>query len=137
MFSLHPQLLNDSEEIGDLPLCRVLLANDARYPWLILVPRRSDIREIYELTEMDQLQLFKEASSLAKALAGHFSADKMNVAALGNQVPQLHVHIVVRYVNDDAWPGPIWGKGVATSYEESQLLSRKQALKSLLSDLSV
>ncbi len=109
MFSLHPQLAADTFEIGSFPLSVLLLMNDATYPWFILVPCRTDIREIYELDNRDQQQLLKESSQLARGLVEQFCADKLNIAALGNMVPQLHLHHIVRYRSDPAWPGPIWG----------------------------
>lgn len=116
MFDLDPRLARDTFPIGDFPLCRLLLMNDASYPWFILVPRRAGIREIYQLEQGDQRQLLKESSQLAKALHGLFQADKLNIAALGNLVPQLHIHHVVRYQNDPAWPKPVWGLFPAQPY---------------------
>ena len=107
MFELHPQLAQDTITISDFPLCRLLLINDSNYPWFILVPRRSQIREIYELQESDQRQLLKESSQLSRVLVKIFQADKLNVAALGNMVPQLHIHHIVRYQDDQAWPKPV------------------------------
>jgi diadenosine tetraphosphate (Ap4A) HIT family hydrolase len=118
MFTLHPQLEQDCLFIKDLPLCRLLLMNDATFPWCVLVPRRDNIREIHELSEQDQQQLTKESSLLSRSLQHLVNADKMNVAALGNVVPQLHVHHIARYVDDPAWPGPVWGKVPASPYTE-------------------
>ncbi len=132
MFILHPQLEKDSTLVGDLPLCRVLLANDANYPWLILVPRRNDIREAFQLSAEDQLQLMKESNQVSYLMNRHFGADKMNVAALGNQVPQLHIHHIARYQDDPAWPGPIWGAVVGKTYTEEEKNSRVEVLKKLL-----
>ncbi len=95
--------------------------NDSRYPWCILVPQRSDMTEIFQLSEADQNQLNKESIYLSQKLAETFSADKMNIAALGNVVPQLHIHHVVRYKNDHTWPAPIWGVGEAVKYEQAEL----------------
>jgi len=97
--------------LGDWPLCRVFLFDDARYPWLMLVPRRADRREIIELSSEDQAQLFSEISRAMTALQGVAKPDKLNLGALGNVTPQLHIHIVGRYVSDEAWPGPVWGQG--------------------------
>lgn len=124
MFSLHPQLAKDCSLVADLTLCRLLLVNDSHYPWMILVPRREDIREAFELNEQDQHQLMRESNHLSALMAKHFQADKMNVAALGNLVPQLHIHHIVRYCSDAAWPGPIWGAKEAKIYNEQE----KQAL---------
>lgn len=121
MFELHSQLAQDTFTIGDFPLCRLLLCNDSNYPWFILVPRRAQIREIFELDESDQRQLLKESSQLSLVLVKIFQADKLNVAALGNMVPQLHVHHIVRYQDDLAWPKPVWGLFPAQAYTERAL----------------
>jgi diadenosine tetraphosphate (Ap4A) HIT family hydrolase len=121
MFTLHPQLDQDCEIIGDYPLSRLLLLNDRQYPWVILVPRRENISEIYQLTESDQLQLQKESSNVLAAMAKHFSADKMNVAALGNVVPQLHIHHIARFKDDPAWPKPVWGVLPAMAYTKAEI----------------
>ena len=118
MFELHPRLAADSVLVGDLKLCRVLLADDAAYPWLILVPRRPAVSEIYQLGAADRAELMVESCRVAEAMALEFSAHKMNVANLGNLVAQLHIHHVVRFEGDAAWPGPIWGAHPATPYEE-------------------
>ena len=118
MFKLHPRLAQDSSVIGDFPLCRLLLMNDANYPWFILVPRRTEVREIFELEHQDQKQLLEESSHLSQVLSKIFQADKLNVAALGNIVPQLHIHHIVRYQTDQAWPNPIWGAFPAQPYTE-------------------
>ncbi len=118
MFELHPQLVQDTLTVGDFPLCRLLLVNDANYPWFILVPRRTEIREIFELEQQDQRQLLKESSQLSRVLNKLFQADKLNIAALGNMVPQLHIHHIVRYQTDQAWPKPVWGLFPATPYQE-------------------
>ncbi len=116
-FQLHPQLQKDCQVLGCFTLCRLLLHNDANYPWFILVPGRDDISEIYQLTQRDQRQLMHESSLLSRTLAVAFEAHKLNVAALGNVVPQLHVHHIVRYRNDAAWPAPIWGAAPARAYD--------------------
>lgn len=108
-FILHPQLTKDTMVIGDLSLCRLLRMNERTYPWLILVPKRADIREIIDLAEDDQLQLMREIAQVSHALRQVHTPDKINVAALGNVVPQLHVHIIARFTGDPAWPRPIWG----------------------------
>lgn len=108
-FALHPQLAADCFVVGDLPLCRVLLMDDSNWPWFILVPRRPALREICELSDEDQVALVRESSLLASTLIETFSADKLNIAALGNQVPQLHLHHIVRHSYDPAWPKPVWG----------------------------
>ena len=108
-WSLHPRLKEDTIDIGDLPLSRVLAIKDANYPWLLLVPRRPDIVEIIDLDEVEQAQLMSEISRAARALKAITGCDKLNVAALGNMVPQLHVHIIARRSGDAAWPRPVWG----------------------------
>jgi diadenosine tetraphosphate (Ap4A) HIT family hydrolase len=117
-FLLDEQLVGDALAIGDLTLCRVLLMNDARWPWLILVPRREGLVELIDLDLADQTQLMDEAGCAARFLKNHARADKINVGALGNIVRQLHLHVVARVVSDPAWPGPVWGYGAATPYED-------------------
>lgn len=132
-FALHPRLAADCQVLGDFPLCRLLLMNDTQYPWFILVPRRENLREIYELSDVDQLQLLRESSQLSRALMQTFKGDKLNIAALGNQVPQLHLHHIVRFHNDPAWPAPVWGKFPATPYTDAQ---RTERLARLLPSLA-
>ncbi|MFC3052045.1 HIT domain-containing protein [Kordiimonas pumila] len=117
-FSLHSQLAADTFEVGTFTLSRVLLMNDSNYPWLILVPARAGVREMHELAEADQQQLMYEITHTSKALEALTGADKMNVAALGNMVPQLHVHIIARFKADPAWPGPVWGKVPSVPYSD-------------------
>ena len=121
MAEIYPRLLNDCLVIGRFSLCHLLLVKDANYPWFILVPDRDGIREIYQLPEQDQIQLISESSTLSERLMKIFNGDKFNVATLGNQVPQLHLHHIVRYQGDPAWPGPIWGKVPARAYSEDEL----------------
>lgn len=109
MFSLHPQLAQDTFLIGDFPLSTCRLMNDMQFPWLVLVPRVSGISELYELSPQDQEQFLRESSWLSSQMVRVFRADKMNVAALGNVVSQLHFHHVARYRNDLAWPQPVFG----------------------------
>jgi diadenosine tetraphosphate (Ap4A) HIT family hydrolase len=108
-WSLHAQLKNDTIDIGDLPLSRVLVIKDANYPWLLLVPRREGAVEIIDLDEVEQAQLMTEVSRVARALKDVSKCDKLNIAALGNVVPQLHVHVIARRKGDAAWPRPVWG----------------------------
>ncbi len=121
MSNIHPQLLQDCLLLGRFPLSHLLLLKDANYPWFILVPNRDDISEIYQLSEADQRQLISESSLLSRLLVECFKADKMNIAALGNRVPQLHIHHVVRDQNDAAWPAPVWDAVPAKSYAEQAL----------------
>src|SRR3979409_1964687 len=108
-WSLHSQLTKDTIDIGDLPLCRVLVIKDANYPWLLLVPRREGAVEIIDLDEVEQAQLMTEVSRVARALTDVSNGDKPNIAGLGNIVPQLHVHVIARRKGDAAWPRPVWG----------------------------
>ena len=116
-FALHPQLAQDTTPLGDLALTRVLLMNDANYPWLILVPRRAGAVEIVDLADNEQVQLAREIALASRALRAVTPCDKLNVAAIGNLVPQLHVHVVARRHNDLAWPKPVWGAAPAKPYE--------------------
>jgi len=131
-FELHPQLAADTVEVTRLPLCRVLLMNDANYPWLILVPQRPDLCEIFELNTGDQIQLAHESSRIARLMHAHFKADKMNIAALGNRVPQLHIHHIVRYTTDLSWPAPIFGAHPARTYPDALLEQRRNELHTLI-----
>jgi len=121
MTDIHPRLLQDCVLLGRFKLCHLLLMQDANYPWFILVPDRDGVSEIYQLAEQDQMQLMKESVLLSRALHQAFRGDKLNVAALGNIVPQLHLHHVVRYKGDAAWPDPVWGKVPALPYDPDQL----------------
>jgi diadenosine tetraphosphate (Ap4A) HIT family hydrolase len=116
VFSLDPRLEADTYPLGRLGLCRVLLMNDARYRWLILVPERADMAEIIDLPDEERHVLMREISAASEALKGLLDPDKLNVAALGNRVRQLHVHVLARFVSDVAWPGPVWGVGEAQPY---------------------
>lgn len=136
-FTLHPALKKDCIELGQLKLCRVLLINDSQFPWLILVPERENITEIHQLAAADQQQLMRESSYIAEQLATLYHADKMNIAALGNMVPQLHIHHVVRYKTDKAWPAPIWGKFDAQDYSAKDLKNTLDLLKELISSSRV
>ena len=131
-FELDPRLAADTFLVGETPLNQVLLMNDARYPWLILVPRRGDTTEPFELSEVDQAQLWRESMRLGQAMKAHLAADKLNIAALGNQVAQLHVHHVARFHTDDAWPGPVWGVGSAVPYSDAARDALIGELRSLL-----
>ena len=130
-FQLHPQLEKDCFVLGKFELCQVLLMNDSQFPWFILVPQCNGIREIYELTNEEQILLIQESSYLAKKLTEIFNADKLNIAAIGNVVSQLHIHHVVRYENDKAWSAPIWGKFAAVPYTEQQRIALFEKLKTL------
>ena len=131
-FELHPRLAADCIELGDLPLCKVLLMNDANYPWLVLVPRRAEVREIYQLSPVDQQQLMAESSMISKRMQAHFAAHKMNLAALGNLVPQLHIHVIARYTHDLAWPTPVFGLHPAQAYTVDEQQNLRTTLEKWL-----
>ncbi|VXC04886.1 Diadenosine tetraphosphate (Ap4A) hydrolase and other HIT family hydrolases [Pseudomonas sp. 8BK] len=132
MFALDSRLQQDTVWLGDYPLCSLLLMNDAQYPWFILVPRREDVSELFQLDAADQLQLWRETTALAEVLKDCFAADKMNVATLGNMVSQLHMHVIVRCREDAAWPAPVWGKHPAQAYAPEQLAALKARLRLVL-----
>lgn len=131
-FALDPRLATDTRLAASLPLCDVLLMNDARYPWLVLVPRRTGLVEITDLTDNEQALLWQEVNQAGRALRAAASFDKLNLGALGNIVRQLHVHLVGRGEGDAAWPGPVWGHGQAQAYAESALHERLATLRHAL-----
>jgi diadenosine tetraphosphate (Ap4A) HIT family hydrolase len=131
-FALHPTLARDTVEIARLTLCRVLLMRDRRFPWLILVPEREAVREIHELPPEDRARLIEEIALAEETLERLFRPEKLNVGALGNIVPQLHVHVVARFKEDAAWPGPVWGSGAAIPYSEEELEEIRGRLASAL-----
>jgi diadenosine tetraphosphate (Ap4A) HIT family hydrolase len=128
-WSLHPQLKKDTIDIGDLPLSRVLVIKDANYPWLLLVPRREETVEIIDLDEVEQAQLMTEISRVARALKEITKCDKLNIAALGNVVPQLHVHIIARRSSDVAWPRPAWGAAPPLPHDAEEVQHFISALR--------
>ncbi len=128
-FQLDPRLFADTLFVADAPLSRVLLMNDANYPWLILVPRHVGLRELIDLPADAQAQLWKEIAQASTALRERFAPDKLNVAALGNVVAQLHVHVIARFANDPAWPAPVWGKVPAIPYTQQAQEERLAALR--------
>ena len=132
MFELHEQLKRDTIIVGQFKLSLVLLHKDANYPWLILVPKRPNMREIHHLSEEDQHQLVRESSHLSEVMTSIFAPTTMNIAALGNSVPQLHIHHVARYENDSAWPSAIWGYGDPKPYEKDVLTERFRRLHASL-----
>ena len=134
-FKLHPKLAADCYYLGDFSLSALLLSKDANYPWYILVPRQADISEAFQLSLIDQQTLQRESMQLSEALNNGFAADKMNIAALGNMVPQLHLHHIVRYKTDAAWPNPIWGCVDAKKYSDSLLNERIDKTHQLLTPL--
>lgn len=131
-FQLHPRLQQDCITIGHFELCRLLMMNDSQYPWFILVPEKADMSEIYQLTKPDRELLTEESSYLAENLAELYQADKMNIAAIGNMVPQLHIHHIVRYQTDRAWPAPVWGKFDSVPYTEQQITDNLARLRKRL-----
>lgn len=132
MFQLHPRLADDSIVIGKFDLSLLLLSKDANYPWCILVPEREDVFEIHHLSEDEQVQLIRESCRLAEVMTSIFDAHKMNVAALGNVVRQLHVHHIARFPEDAAWPSPVWGKVPAKDYSVAELSERTKRLQNAL-----
>lgn len=132
MFELHPQLAKDCFVITDLELCRVLLMNDKNYPWCILVPMREGKKDLYELTDKEQQQFITESSRLSRVMMDVFQGKKMNIAALGNMVPQLHIHHIVRFEGDPCWPKPVWGQVPAQLYQEEEAVLLAQRIKSAL-----
>jgi len=127
-FKLHEQLQADCIELLDLPLCKLLLCNDSTYPWFILVPRVSNTQDIYQLDWQQQQQFLNESSMLSELLITEYNGDKMNVAALGNVVSQLHIHHIVRFKNDVSWPKPIWGQQALVPYVEDEIQELKANL---------
>ncbi|MDX1444060.1 MAG: HIT family protein [Gammaproteobacteria bacterium] len=132
---MHPQLEADTATVCRLQLCELLRMNDRQYPWVILVPRRAGVREIHRLEPEYQQLLWQEISAVSAALETRTRADKMNVAALGNMVPQLHVHIIARFTGDPAWPGPVWGKHPPRPFSDEDLVSECSQLASAFADL--
>jgi diadenosine tetraphosphate (Ap4A) HIT family hydrolase len=132
MFRLDARLERNTVPVTDLALCRALLMNDARYPWLILVPARPDLRELHDLAAADRNRLVDEICQASRALERLFQPDKINVGALGNLVPQLHVHVIARRIGDSAWPGPVWGQGAAVPYAEEALAEARGRLAEAL-----
>ncbi|HWV13848.1 MAG TPA: HIT family protein [Cellvibrio sp.] len=132
MFTLHPRLAEDSIVIGRFDLSLLLLSKDANYPWCILVPQREDVFEIHHLSEEDQIQLMRESCRLAEVMTSLFDAHKMNVAALGNVVRQLHLHHIARFSDDPAWPQPIWGKVPMKAYAAEPLAELIKRLQNAL-----
>lgn len=128
-FELHPRLAADTVPVCAWPLCEVLLLNDANYPWLVLVPARADLRDFHDLSPDDMVTAGREISRASEALVELFAPDKVNVAALGNMVPQLHIHVVARFADDAAWPNPIWGVVPARTYETDALGARLDELR--------
>ena len=132
MFVLHPQLAADTISIGRFELSQLLLMNDNQFPWFILVPQREGVTELFQLDQADRDQFMRESCWLSEALKDGFAAHKINVAALGNMVSQLHVHHLARYRDDPAWPAPVWGKLPAVAYTQAQLVDCVARLQAVL-----
>ena len=129
-FQLHDRLAADTHEVACWALCSLRLMDDANYPWLILVPQRSGLVELHDLSAGDLEARTDEIMLASRALQALFTPDKINVAAIGNLVPQLHVHVVARFTDDPAWPKPVWGALPARPYDPAQLEARLAALRS-------
>ena len=132
MFTLHPVITHDTVEITRLALCRVLLMDDRSWPWLILVPAQPDLRELYELEPADRATLMEEIAQVSTALRDLYQPHKINVAALGNNVDQLHVHVIARFRHDPAWPRPVWGMLPRELYEPHERDTLVRALRDAL-----
>jgi len=131
-FALDPQLEADTHRVGDLDFTRVLLMDDARFPWLILVPRMPGLRELTDLSLDDQHRLLDEINRVAHVLHATVKPDKLNIAMLGNVVSQLHAHVIARFSTDEAWPKPVWGIGARIAYDADNLRERIDALRTAL-----
>lgn len=134
-FQLDSRLEADTYVVGELQLSRVLLMRDARFPWAILVPRRAEKREILDLEPRDRAMLYREIETVSEAMQRLFAPHKLNMAAIGNVVAQLHVHVIARYEHDVAWPKPVWGFGERVAYEEADAKKRVADLSQALGRL--
>ena len=135
-FQLHERLAADTIGLGYSQLCDIRLMNDCTWPWLLLVPAVSGLREIFELSDEQQQRLMYESSALSRGMMELFAGDKMNVAALGNMVPQLHLHHIVRFEGDPAWPGPVWGVQPPVPYSVEELEVVREQLAPVLALLA-
>jgi diadenosine tetraphosphate (Ap4A) HIT family hydrolase len=134
MFELDSRLRQDTIDFGSFPLCRLLLLNDCRYPWFVLVPQRDNVREIHQLAEMDRQQFWAESNQLSLWMEHHFNFDKLNIGALGNIVSQLHLHQVGRTIGDPAWPNPVWGDSPAVPYTSAEIEKLHRAVQAAFGD---
>ena len=137
VFQLDPTLSADTHAIGDIGLCRLLLMDDSRFPWLICVPRRPDIAEIHQLTPLDQTVLTFEITQVSEMLQDLTQCTKINVASLGNMVRQLHIHVIARNEDDAAWPGPVWGTGERKPYAPAEVVAFNTRFTELLTRASI
>ena len=128
-FEIHGDLVNSCVQIRFLRLSHLLLMNDATYPWLVLVPSRPNKRDFHDLDPMDQYRVCDEITLCCQALSRLYSPHKMNVASLGNQTPQLHIHLIARFEDDAAWPTPVWGKVPQRPYPPDELVTRVEELR--------
>jgi len=131
-FNLDPRIAEETVAVAQLPLCMVRLRDDARFPWCVLIPVRALITEVYELTDADQATFMHETARVAKLLDSIYSPHKVNIGALGNQVAQLHMHVVARRSGDAAWPGPVWGAGQRIAYAREELMRNAQLIAARL-----
>lgn len=131
-FALDPALVKDTHRVMDWPLCRVLLMDEANYPWLILVPRRPSLRDLDELNDADRVQAAVEIAAASRGLKAALAAHKMNIAALGNVVAQLHIHVIARFRDDAAWPKPVWGQVPVSRYAPAALAERLAMVRACL-----
>lgn len=131
-FALHPQLEDDSHAVATLDLCEARLVDDARFPWVLLIPRRPDVVQILDLTEADQQTLWDEIRRVTARMNEIWQPDRVNLGSIGIVVPQLHVHLVARHEGDDAWPGPVWGTGEPQTYPADLLAERLGKLRGAL-----
>ncbi|MCH4563866.1 MULTISPECIES: HIT family protein [Halomonas] len=136
-FEPDARLVEDSYPVTELPLCQLRLMNDARYPWLVLVPRRPGVSEVYQLDDAEQQQLWREATAVGRALKESLRGDKLNIASLGNVVAQLHVHVIVRRHGDAAWPAPVWGRGEPEPYNLEALAAMRGQLLAQIEGLAL
>lgn len=135
-FKLDERLDGDTYFVGDLPLCKVLLMDVSNFPWIILVPRLQGVTELFHLSPSAQIDYQKETNYLLEAMCGLYNSHKMNIASLGNLVPQLHTHIIARYKDDDAWPSPVWSYQNMNKYNETQSSLEIDKLRKLVDDYS-
>ncbi|RCV88150.1 HIT domain-containing protein [Billgrantia montanilacus] len=137
VIELDKRLVQDSYPVTELSLCQLRLMDDSRFPWLVLIPRRNGVSEIFDLDEADQQRLWHEATQVGRMLKTLAKGDKLNIASLGNVVSQLHVHVVVRRRDDAAWPAPVWGHGEAEPYDLDGLASMRDHLLAQLEALKL
>jgi diadenosine tetraphosphate (Ap4A) HIT family hydrolase len=132
-FELHPQLAKDTTIIGQFPLCVALLHKDNAVPWVILVPKRANLKELHHLPMQEQQQFLLESQAVSQALEATFQPDKLNLGALGNMVPQLHIHHIARFKDDVAWPGPVWGNTAGEFRSEEEQADLQTRIGNVLS----